>query len=174
MAQVRTWQYPTVMVTIALMTWRAGGFYIVTPALANFHFAPDNRSFSCWEIVRTQPSPQCLIFSHGKPYRFCGVFYIRQQYLDFLGREPDQRGFEYWPIRSTQCGLDAICRQSKRIEVANAFFKGAEFSAERRVPLPVYKIGLAKRQALPNCRDTRTVIGRLNSAKLGALPTRFM
>jgi hypothetical protein len=54
-------------------------------------------------------------------------FFIRQHYLDFLGREPDAGGLGYWTNQLTQCGTDAACLQARRVGVADAFFFEPEF-----------------------------------------------
>ncbi|HEX8845827.1 MAG TPA: kelch repeat-containing protein [Pyrinomonadaceae bacterium] len=52
-------------------------------------------------------------------------FFIRQQYLDFLGREPDPIGFQGWQDILRNCAQgDTRC---DRIEVSSAFFRSAEF-----------------------------------------------
>lgn len=66
--------------------------------------------------------------------------FVRQQYLDFLGREPDQSGWDFWTNEITSCGSDASCIEVKRINVSAAFFLSIEcqqtgFYAER-----VYKV----------------------------------
>jgi hypothetical protein len=54
-------------------------------------------------------------------------FFVRQHYIDFLGREPDPVGYQGWqdilnncPPASTQCD---------RIEVSSAFFRSEEFQS---------------------------------------------
>ncbi|PYS58962.1 MAG: hypothetical protein DMF74_22425, partial [Acidobacteria bacterium] len=54
-------------------------------------------------------------------------FFVRQHYLDFLNREPDQEGFQFWVNQIEQCGSDAQCRELKRINVSAAFFLSIEF-----------------------------------------------
>ncbi len=54
-------------------------------------------------------------------------FFVRQQYLDFLNREPDAGGLAYWTDRITQCGLDERCIHERRIGVSAAFFIEQEF-----------------------------------------------
>ena len=74
-------------------------------------------------------------------------FFVRQHYLDFLGREPDAEGLQFWTQEIEQCGADAQCREVKRINVSAAFFLSIEFQEtgflvervnrlayERRVP----------------------------------------
>ena len=53
--------------------------------------------------------------------------YVRQQYLDFLGREPDPGGLAYWTNEITRCGNDVACVNSRRIGVSAAFFVEDEF-----------------------------------------------
>lgn len=54
-------------------------------------------------------------------------FFVRQQYLDFLNREPDTGGLAYWTNRITECGSDARCIHERRIGVSAAFFIELEF-----------------------------------------------
>lgn len=55
------------------------------------------------------------------------VFFVRQHYLDFLGREPDAPGQTFWVNDIESCGADAQCRAVKRIDVSAAFFLSIEF-----------------------------------------------
>ena len=54
-------------------------------------------------------------------------FFVRQQYLDFLNREPDPGGHAYWTNQITMCGADATCINRRRVEVSAAFFDSVEF-----------------------------------------------
>ncbi|HEX8150562.1 MAG TPA: Calx-beta domain-containing protein [Pyrinomonadaceae bacterium] len=54
-------------------------------------------------------------------------FFVWQHYLDFLNREPDQDGFEFWTNEIESCGGNAACREVKRINVSAAFFLSIEF-----------------------------------------------
>ncbi len=53
--------------------------------------------------------------------------FVRQHYLDFLNREPDQSGWDYWTNRITECGSDTRCIHERRIGVSAAFFIELEF-----------------------------------------------
>ena len=55
------------------------------------------------------------------------TFFVRQHYLDFLNREPDTPGLNFWVNQITSCGADAACREIRRINVSAAFFLSIEF-----------------------------------------------
>jgi len=55
------------------------------------------------------------------------AFFVREQYLDFLNREPDPSGVAFWTNEITSCGVDAQCIEVKRINVSAAFFLSIEF-----------------------------------------------
>jgi hypothetical protein len=52
---------------------------------------------------------------------------VRQHYHDFLNREPDPSGFQFWVNSIESCGSDAECREVKRINTSAAFFLSIEF-----------------------------------------------
>jgi len=54
-------------------------------------------------------------------------FFVRQQYRDFLNREPDTPGLTFWTNEITSCGGDVQCVEVKRINVSAAFFLSTEF-----------------------------------------------
>ncbi|HEU4597704.1 MAG TPA: SBBP repeat-containing protein, partial [Pyrinomonadaceae bacterium] len=56
-------------------------------------------------------------------------FFVRQHYLDFLGREPDASGLDFWAGQIEACGADAACREERRELVSAAFFLSIEFQA---------------------------------------------
>jgi uncharacterized repeat protein (TIGR01451 family) len=53
--------------------------------------------------------------------------FVRQHYHDFLNREPDQAGFNFWVNQIESCGADTQCRAVKRNNVSAAFFLSIEF-----------------------------------------------
>jgi uncharacterized protein (TIGR03118 family) len=53
-------------------------------------------------------------------------FFVRQNYLDFLNREPDTAGFNFWVNQITSCG-NQQCIDEKRVNVSAAFFLSIEF-----------------------------------------------
>ncbi len=55
------------------------------------------------------------------------TLFVRQQYLDFLNREPDPEGLAFWVNQITSCGSDASCIEVRRVNVSAAFFLSIEF-----------------------------------------------
>ena len=53
--------------------------------------------------------------------------FVRQHYHDFLNREPDQGGLDFWTSQITSCGSDQACTELKRINVSAAFYISVEF-----------------------------------------------
>jgi N-acetylneuraminic acid mutarotase len=56
------------------------------------------------------------------------AFFVRQQYLDFLGREPEPGGFQGWLNILNNCGT-SVQQPCDRIEVSSAFFRSEEFQS---------------------------------------------
>ncbi|MET0645445.1 MAG: DUF4214 domain-containing protein [Pyrinomonadaceae bacterium] len=54
-------------------------------------------------------------------------FFVAQHYRDFLSREPDSSGLNFWVNEIESCGANASCREVKRINVSAAFFLSIEF-----------------------------------------------
>ena len=72
-------------------------------------------------------------------------FFVRQHYLDFLGREPDASGLAFWTNDIEACGLDLRCRQVKRINVSAAFFLSIEFQNTGYLVERMYKTAYGDR-----------------------------
>jgi hypothetical protein len=53
--------------------------------------------------------------------------FVRQQYHDFLNREPDASGLAFWTNEITSCGADQQCIDFKRVQVSAAFYLSIEF-----------------------------------------------
>jgi subtilisin family serine protease len=54
-------------------------------------------------------------------------FFVRQNYIDFLSREPDSGGYNFWRNQINVCGSDAACVRLRRLNVSAAFFISVEF-----------------------------------------------
>jgi hypothetical protein len=66
-------------------------------------------------------------------------FYVTQQYHDFLSREPDQSGLDFWTGGITNCGADTHCVEVKRINTSAAFFLSIEFQETGYLVERIYK-----------------------------------
>ena len=99
----------------------------MTPSLANYQFTPANRSFSLVGNLTDAAFTANPDASQSANAIDTTEYFVRQQYLDFLNREPDQGGLEYWSAQINQCGGDAACISQRRIDVSAAFFASAEF-----------------------------------------------
>jgi uncharacterized repeat protein (TIGR01451 family) len=72
--------------------------------------------------------------------------FVRQQYHDFLNREPvptDQAGFDFWVNQIESCGVDQACRDLRTINVSAAFFLSIEFQQTGFYVYRTYKTAFA-------------------------------
>ncbi|HYW73009.1 MAG TPA: Calx-beta domain-containing protein, partial [Pyrinomonadaceae bacterium] len=92
-------------------------------------------------------------------------FFVRQHYLDFLGREPDSAGLAFWTNNITSCGADANCILNKRIDTSAAFFLSIEFQETGGNVFRSQRVAFGRQSADPATRvsylqfmrDTRQV-----------------
>lgn len=143
-------------------------FYTITPALANYGFSPASRSFSLigskTDAVFTA-MPDVIVTANAID---TPEYFVRQQYLDFLGREPDQGGFDYWTARLNECSADADCIRGRRIDVAAAFFVAPEFQQTGSFIYRLYKGALGRQLSYAEfSADRQQVVGgpSLDSSK---------
>jgi hypothetical protein len=107
--------------------FETNNFYTVTPTLVNYHFGPESESFS---LVGNKTD---ATFTATRDAASSGNaidtadYFVRQHYLDFLGREPDASGFNFWSDQIISCGADAGCRERRIINVSAAYFLSIEF-----------------------------------------------
>jgi hypothetical protein len=105
-------------------------------------------------------------------------FFVRQHYMDFLSRGPDQGGLDYWTERikgnaannPAPCASDdAACVRQRRIGVSAAFFIEAEFQETGNFVYRFYKASLGRRPAYNEFMPDRSqVVGgaSLETSKL--------
>jgi hypothetical protein len=119
------------------------GFYVVTPSRANYVFTPASRSFSHLALNTDAAFTAAATAETENPLD-TDIFFVRQQYLDFLGREPDAGGLAYWTDQISRCGADAACRRTRRNEVSAAFFMSEEFEKTGSYIYRLYKAALGR------------------------------
>ena len=138
------------------------GFYVVTPSRANFNFNPFNRSFS---QTGNQTEAKFTAQSMGDNANPLDTpeYLVRQQYVDVLGREPEEVGFNYWSDKVLACGEDTRCVNAERRDVAAAFFISDEYQASGSYIYDVYSGSLGRRPAFGEfSTDRAQVVGGAN------------
>src|SRR6185436_2021881 len=85
----------------------------------------------------------------GNPIDIADVF-VRQQYHDFLNRDPDADGLAYWTNQITECQQPgATCDpEVRRVNVSAAFFLSIEFQETGYLVERIYKSAYGDADAL--------------------------
>lgn len=86
-------------------------------------------------------------------------FFVRQHYRDFLNRQADAEGLDFWSEQIAACGTDAACIQDRRMNVSAAFFFSIEFHETGFLVYRLYQVAFAQPpQHLDEfLLDTRTI-----------------
>ena len=94
-------------------------------------------------------------------------FFVRQQYVDFLGREPDPPGFAAWQAIINNCPPnDTTC---DRIHVSSAFFRSAEFQERGYFVYRFYPVAFGRKpEYVEFIPDLARVSGFLTDTQLEA------
>ncbi len=67
------------------------------------------------------------------------AFFVRQHYLDFLNREPDPSGLNFWINNIDGCSPKPSCTDVKRVDTSAAFFLSIEFQDTGYLVERIYK-----------------------------------
>ena len=102
-------------------------FYTVTAARVNYHFSPASRSFSLLGNMTEATFTGALDSVITGNVIDSPEYFVRQHYLDFLGREPDDAGLNFWSDQMRSCGNDFNCLERRTINVSAAYFLSIEF-----------------------------------------------
>ncbi|PYS97479.1 MAG: hypothetical protein DMF65_11740, partial [Acidobacteria bacterium] len=71
-------------------------------------------------------------------------YFVRQHYVDFLGREPDEAGRSFWTDQINSCGADAACVEAKRVNVSAAYFLSIEFQQTGYLVERIYRASFGR------------------------------
>jgi hypothetical protein len=113
------------------------GTHTVTPSRAGLAFAPASRTFASpsWNL-----SANFITASASNPNASDATqFYVAQHYLDFLARDPDAPGLQFWTNDIESCGASAPCREVHRVNVSAAFYLSIEFKETGGLVYRAYK-----------------------------------
>ncbi|PYS79504.1 MAG: hypothetical protein DMF66_02600, partial [Acidobacteria bacterium] len=96
----------------------------------------------------------------SNPIDTSGTF-VCQHYHDFLYRQSDQSGQDFWTNNIENCGTDAGCRQVLRVNVSTAFFLSIEFKETGYFVIRAHKAAFGNGKATPRyllfLRDQREI-----------------
>src|SRR4029079_18014347 len=67
-------------------------------------------------------------------------FFVRVHYLDFLNREPDTPGFNFWSGQIDNCSPKPQCTEVSQISVSASFFLSIEFKETGYLVERFYKV----------------------------------
>jgi hypothetical protein len=92
----------------------------------NFRFSPGERSFT---QLGNNTAATFTGVSVGDAHNPLDTpeYFVRQHYIDFLGREPEEAGFNFWSDQLLGCSNDSQCVERRRINVSAAYFLSIEF-----------------------------------------------
>lgn len=76
-------------------------------------------------------------------------FFVNQHYFDFLNREPDAAGLDFWTNEITSCGSNFPCLMVRRINVSAAFYLSIEFRETGYLVYRIYKTAYGNRSGVP-------------------------
>lgn len=84
-----------------------------------------------------------------------------QHYHDFLYREGDAAGLDFWTNNIESCGADAQCRQVRRIDTSTSFFLSIEFKETGFLVIRAQKAAFGSDKTVPRynvfLRDQRQI-----------------
>lgn len=103
--------------------------FTLTPVLANYTFSPS--SATIFVIPCGTTSVQNFIGTLGSITSSpidTPEFFVRQQYVDLLKREPDEGGLNFWSGGLRNCTTQA-CRNAERRNVMCAFIASGDYQA---------------------------------------------
>ena len=84
-----------------------------------------------------------------------------QQYHDFLYRQSDSSGEDFWTNNIESCGANAQCRQVRRVDTSTAFFLSIEFKETGFLVIRAQKAAFGSDKTVPRynvfLRDQREI-----------------
>lgn len=72
-------------------------------------------------------------------------FFVAQHYRDFLSREPDSPGLNFWTNQIEACGTNAACIDGQRENISAAYFLSIEFQETGFYALRIQRAAFGKK-----------------------------
>jgi Tol biopolymer transport system component len=129
-----------------------GNLFVMNADTSGLAMVPNSATTS-------QPSWQSLPFVPPPPNPIDDAqAFVRQHYLDFLSREPDDGGLAYWTNEITKCGSDAACIHARRVDVSASFFVENEFQQTGYFVYRLYRASLGRQPNYSEFNSDRSKI----------------
>jgi Carboxypeptidase regulatory-like domain/Domain of unknown function (DUF4214) len=147
------------------------GFYTVRPSRVNYNFAPVTRGFSALGAETEASFAATANGNHQNPLDTTEYF-VRQQYVDFLNREPEEKGFNDWTDTINNCAPgDTSC---DRVHVSEMFFRSEEFQQRGYFVYRFYSTAFGQKPDYAAfAPDLARVSGFLDATQLEAAKMQF-
>jgi glucose/arabinose dehydrogenase len=120
------------------------GIYTIIPSRANFTFDPTERALSQLGNTTDAPFTGIPSGSTNNPLD-TPEYFVRQHYVDFLNREPDESGFNFWSDQIIECGVDPGCIDRRKVNVSAAYFLSIEFQQTGGLVNDLYRVSFDRR-----------------------------
>jgi len=135
------------------------GTYTITPSRANFSFSPTQRILSQLGNTTDAPFSGIPTGTSNNPLD-TPEFFVRQHYVDFLNREPDESGFNFWSDQIISCGADALCLDRRRVNVSAAYFLSIEFQETGGLVDSLYRTSFNRRPLYSEFVPDTQIVGQ--------------
>ncbi|HYY93844.1 MAG TPA: DUF4214 domain-containing protein, partial [Pyrinomonadaceae bacterium] len=111
------------------------GTHTVTPQRTGTQFTPSSRTFASptWNLSADFVTASTSNASDATS------FFVSRHYSDFLARDPDAAGLQFWTNDIESCGASTACREVHRVNVSAAFFLSIEFKETGFLVYRAYK-----------------------------------
>ena len=120
------------------------GTHTVTPFRDGMSFGPSSRT-----LVNPAAGQAGADFVAAASAIDAAQFFVAQHYRDFLAREPDQSGLDFWARGIDACGADPACREVRRVNTSAAFFLSIEFQETGYLVYKTHKASFGNIEAGP-------------------------
>ena len=135
------------------------GVYTVTASRANYSFSPSERGLT--QLGATTEASFTAISTGGTTNPVdTPEYFVRQHYQDFLRREPDEPGFNFWSDEIISCGTDAACIERKRVHVSAAYFLSIEFQETGGLVDSLYRVSYSRRPLRDEFMPDTAIVGQ--------------